>query len=82
MIFPSALQLVDEALALVNPSERLIVRSSAANEDTATESNAVAYISIDGVPPDAKLLSEAIVAVFDSYRDAAGPTIRCWCRKA
>ena len=47
------------------------MRSSAASEDTATESNAGAFISIDGHSMPSYY--EAIVAVFDSYQDAAGP---------
>jgi choline kinase/gamma-glutamyl-gamma-aminobutyrate hydrolase PuuD len=61
---------VQQCLQQVPPDQKFIVRSSAKSEDTATESNAGKYESVDGVVHGKDSLEHAIKEVIASYGGA------------
>ena len=65
--------LLAKAATVAPAGGKLIVRSSATSEDTATCSNAGAYLSLDGVSPEPESLTSAISEVFASFGNGATP---------
>lgn len=60
-------QLIERAMKLGRPEDKLIVRSSSTAEDTNQESNAGKFTSLDGISPDAEAIEKAVEEVFASY---------------
>ena len=60
--------LLTRCKAMLSPTDLLIVRSSAANEDSLKSSAAGLHETVSNVPPDAEHINEAVQKVFASYR--------------